>query len=498
MASDHSSSSRQKPSHQPPEEDWYRVRLWQIQAVRDVLLVLAVWAVLWLGFALSVVTVPLLIGLGLAYLVEPFIVAMSTRFTWATRPRLITGLVAVLVIGGTLVSLLTVPRVVGQAMDLVRNRAVYADHLQELLSQEWVPEGMREHLGPSLSWLASSVGLGDDDYDLTSMMRPEDQADDREDDVPADSESPDAGITDGDDQQALIVEGDVVEPVVLSHEELRQLVRMQVQEEMAATMGAYAATSHVTSNTATPPFGGQLGRVAGTLVMVFGNLVNAVLFVFLTIFFFVFMSLAFPRVVEGLWSITPVNRRERLHFLANRMDAAVSGFVRGRLLICLFMAVGYGIGWTVFGVPHALVLALVTGILGLIPFAAAAMLPVAIILVAVSVGTGAEAYWYRSGESDAIRWWAVLLLPSVVFAVVQIMDDYVLTPIIQGKTTNLDVVSIVVAVIAGGSLAGVYGMLLAIPVAACLRILWLEVALPAIRDWSEGRRVDPLPVDNKK
>ena len=68
-----------------------------------------------------------------------------------------------------------------------------------------------------------------------------------------------------------------------------------------------------------------------------------------------------------------------------------------------------------------------------------------------------------------------------------------LTPLIQGKVTDLDPVSIVVAVLAGGTLAGLYGMLLAVPAAACIKILLREVAMPAIRDWSDGRSKDPLP-----
>jgi len=51
-----------------------------------------------------------------------------------------------------------------------------------------------------------------------------------------------------------------------------------------------------------------------------------------------------------------------------------------------------------------------------------------------------------------------------------------------------------VAVLAGGSLGGVYGMLLAIPVAACMKIALRELLLPRIKQWVEGRAKDPLPM----
>jgi predicted PurR-regulated permease PerM len=70
-----------------------------------------------------------------------------------------------------------------------------------------------------------------------------------------------------------------------------------------------------------------------------------------------------------------------------------------------------------------------------------------------------------------------------------------LTPVIAGRATNLGPVSVFVAVLAGASLAGVYGMLLAIPAAACIKILASEMLMPALREWAAGRASDPLPID---
>jgi predicted PurR-regulated permease PerM len=79
--------------------------------------------------------------------------------------------------------------------------------------------------------------------------------------------------------------------------------------------------------------------------------------------------------------------------------------------------------------------------------------------------------------------------------VVQIVEGYALTPMIAGKATNLDPVTIIVAVLAGGSVLGVYGMLLAIPVAACLKVIVTDVLLPKMRAWLEGLAEDPLPIE---
>ena len=81
------------------------------------------------------------------------------------------------------------------------------------------------------------------------------------------------------------------------------------------------------------------------------------------------------------------------------------------------------------------------------------------------------------------------------FGVGQCLDDYVLPRLIAGKAATLDPVTIGVAVRAGGALAGLSGMLIAIPVAACIKIIIREILMPRIRDWIEGRVDDPLPIE---
>ena len=94
-----------------------------------------------------------------------------------------------------------------------------------------------------------------------------------------------------------------------------------------------------------------------------------------------------------------------------------------------------------------------------------------------------------------MAWWGIILWPTLVYLICQFADDYALTPLIAGRATNLDPVSIVVAILAGGALAGLYGMLIAIPVAACIKILLREVFMPRIRQWIDGTVDDPLPIE---
>jgi predicted PurR-regulated permease PerM len=204
-------------------------------------------------------------------------------------------------------------------------------------------------------------------------------------------------------------------------------------------------------------------------------------------FYFWFFSINYPAALEFLRGLLPVGRRERVLKLAADMDRAVSGFVRGRIVVSTIMGVIVAVGWKFFGVPYAITLGVVVGVFSLVPYLSVVGLPVAIALLAVNQ--------LALPEAERMSWLWILLGPAIVYGVVQFLEGYVLIPLIAGKATDLDPVSIFVAVLAGAAIAGVYGMLLSIPVAACLKIYLREVVLPRLRDWSSGRADDPLPFD---
>jgi predicted PurR-regulated permease PerM len=129
----------------------------------------------------------------------------------------------------------------------------------------------------------------------------------------------------------------------------------------------------------------------------------------------------------------------------------------------------------------------VVGVFSLVPYLSVVGLPIAVALLAVDQ--------LAIPEADRLSWLWILLGPSLVYGIVQFLEGYVLIPLIAGKATDLDPVSIFVAVLAGAAMGGVYGMLLSIPVAACLKIWLREVAMPRLRAWSSGRADDPLPFD---
>ena len=142
------------PSREPSTiaDAFRRLHLWQIQGVRDVVFGIGILGIFWLGYKLSAVTVPLLLGLLLAYLFEPLVRWLS-RHSWCPRPVAAVGILSV--VGGTLLLALAllIPLAIGQAVSLIetlRSGKVEARAV-EIIDQ--LPEQYRPDARRGAAWI---------------------------------------------------------------------------------------------------------------------------------------------------------------------------------------------------------------------------------------------------------------------------------------------------------------------------------------------------------
>ena len=233
----------------------------------------------------------------------------------------------------------------------------------------------------------------------------------------------------------------------------------------------------------------KIARQTGDVALnVLGSIIRFGILAVLIPFYFFFFSLWFPDVVSFAKSLIPDAGRAEIESLITKMDAAVAGFVRGRIVIAAVMGCVLAVGWMIVGVPYAILLGIGVGVLCAVPFLGLVGIPLSVgLLFLEQLGLS---------EESRMAWWGIIVWPTLVFAFVQALDGWVLTPLIAGKATNLDPVTIFVAVLAGGSVLGAYGMLLAVPVAACIKITIQEIVLPNIRAWAQGEAKDPLPFED--
>jgi predicted PurR-regulated permease PerM len=225
---------------------------------------------------------------------------------------------------------------------------------------------------------------------------------------------------------------------------------------------------------------GQLFRTTGHAVGIVTFLLSTTsywaLFVALTAVLLFFFSWHFNTGLEKAGAYIPASRRERAVAILSRMDAAIGDFFRGRLLVAVTMGMLLAAGWFIAAVPYWFFLGMLTGLLNIVPYLSIVSWPVAIVIKYVDALTNPAVQ-----NTDVL---AIVVWPSAVYIAVQLLEGWVLTPWIQSGQTNLSAVTIILVVIVGGVLAGVLGMLLAIPVAACIKIALEELVLPPLRSWA--------------
>ncbi|MFZ5916595.1 MAG: AI-2E family transporter [Chloroflexota bacterium] len=172
-------------------------------------------------------------------------------------------------------------------------------------------------------------------------------------------------------------------------------------------------------------------------------------------------------IVIPFWLFYILNDQSRvsltlLHLIPERLEADVrnllrisddifSAYIRGQLLLCLFVGVMASVGLSVVGVPYALLLGLVAGVFELIPYIGPLLGAVPGVIVAALVS------WPTAG-------WA-----AVVFFVIQQVENLLLVPRISGASVRLHPAFVMVVLVVGNEAAGLWGMLLAVPVTALIR-----------------------------
>jgi predicted PurR-regulated permease PerM len=202
-------------------------------------------------------------------------------------------------------------------------------------------------------------------------------------------------------------------------------------------------------------FGGVLG--AGRAV------VNGV-FQVLTVFILTLYFLAtLPRIKQAAYAAVPASRRPRIVSLSEEIMRRTGAYAAGQGLVATINGFCSYVMMTIVGIPYAAVLAVVVGLFGLIPMVGAAI---------GAVVVGIIAFFYEP---------RMALIVGIYYIVYQQIENYVIVPRIMTSTVSVPGAVTIVAALAGGTLLGVVGALLAIPVAAGLLLLYQEVLLPRQR-----------------
>jgi predicted PurR-regulated permease PerM len=198
--------------------------------------------------------------------------------------------------------------------------------------------------------------------------------------------------------------------------------------------------------------------VLGAGLAVLGALGDTVVVVVLTVYFLA----ALPGMRRAAYRLAPASRRPRAVLLGDAICVRFGGYVLGNVVISVITGAATFVWLLIVGVPYALPLAVLVALLDLIPVVGTVIGGVLTTLMALTVS------------------WPVALATVGFFVVYEVVEDYLLTPKIMGRTVEVPAVLTVVAVLIGGALLGVIGAVVAIPVAAAVLLVVQEIVVPRL------------------
>ena len=212
---------------------------------------------------------------------------------------------------------------------------------------------------------------------------------------------------------------------------------------------------------ATAGSGDTVVEQAPQMVLGLAMSVARVIFGVLTVLVLTLYFLTNQRQIRrGAYALVPRSRRPRATLLSDEILDRIGMYVLGNLATSAIAGVTAGVFLWVMGVPYAAALGLLVGLTDMIPLIGAAIGAVVSCLVAfaVSFSTGIVAVGF--------------------FTVYQQFENFVLIPRVMRRAVDVSPAAVIVAVLIGGSLLGVVGALLAVPVAAAIQLIGTEVVVP--------------------
>jgi predicted PurR-regulated permease PerM len=198
--------------------------------------------------------------------------------------------------------------------------------------------------------------------------------------------------------------------------------------------------------------GGVLG--AGELVLsTFSEILGIIV---LTIYFLA----GLPSIKLFFYRLVPHSRRPRVILITDQITIKVGGYVLGNLLTSVIAGLGTFFWVIIFGIPYPALLGLLVAILDLIPVIGSIAGGFIVTLVALTVSL------------------PIAIYTLAFYTFYRLAEDYLIVPRVMGRTVELPAVVSLVSVLLGGVLLGIVGALVAIPVAAAVRVILNEITFP--------------------
>lgn len=176
----------------------------------------------------------------------------------------------------------------------------------------------------------------------------------------------------------------------------------------------------------------------------------------IVVLYVVFIMLDYDRLRSGFLTLIPKRMQPVSRRIVRDIEHTMNRYFRGQALIALIVGILFALGFSLIGLPMAIILGLFIGLLNLVPYLQViSVIPTAFLCLVYAVGGGGE-FW-------PLFWQCV-----AVYAIVQCIQDFFLTPRIMGKAMGLNPAIILLALSVWGTLLGFIGLIIALPLTTLL------------------------------
>lgn len=207
-----------------------------------------------------------------------------------------------------------------------------------------------------------------------------------------------------------------------------------------------------TIKTAMPKIFNVLGETWSIVVSVIGSCI--------TLLYMFFILMDYEYLSESWIRIFPKSMRPFWKELMGDVEVAMNSYIRGQSMVAFIMAILFAIGFTIIGFPMAIGLAVLIGILDLVPYLHTfALIPTAILALLKASETGQN-------------FWVILASAVAVFCIVQVIIDMVVVPKVMGKAMGLNPAILLLALSVWGALFGFIGLIIALPATTIIMAYW--------------------------
>ena len=195
-----------------------------------------------------------------------------------------------------------------------------------------------------------------------------------------------------------------------------------------------------------------VGQTANVLLSIIASMI--------TLLYMFFILLDYETLTANWVRIFPKKNRPFWQALMNDVKRELNNYIRGQGMVALCMGIMFCIGFTIIGFPMAIGLGILIGILDLVPYLHTfALIPTAFLAMLKAADTG-QSFWLVFGHA------------SLVFCVVQVITDMVVTPKIMGKAMGLNPAILLLSLSVWGALLGFLGLIVALPLTTLLIAYW--------------------------